>query len=1016
VSHRLRAFAPTGVTLVVLALAVLSSRRITIENDIGKLLPDSDARFVQTTQALRSFLERTLIDVGSSDGSHSVEFLGEVADRVSAKLLASGLARRARARLAMGDALELVEFVRAHAPLLLPDSAWPEIEPRLAPAEVATAVQTLARRIQEPDGAFLAELAARDPLGILSLALAPLGAFAAGPPGAELVDGRIVSTDRRHVLMVVEPGFAPGEYERTTSYLETLTRLEHEIESDPATRGVELSWVGAHRSARDNEQQIRRDVGVTSLVSGLLIAALTYLFLGSVRVVLASLAPAAVGGLLALGVFALFRPTIAGPILGFGTVLIGLTIDYAVHVLTSMQKRSGPLPTRALLMGALTTILAFTLLHGSALPGIRDMGTFGILGIVAAVVFSLWVLPSWAPLLGEPRPPRIDLEHLMRRAPRRSSWVALALTPLLAWGVRSIAFDGDVRRLSHLSPAAAADEERVRAVWGSSQTSTLTVSAASLEDALRANDEAEQTLENATREGRLVGHASLSGVLPSRRTQEERAERWRSFWTSERRLELAKNLETAGAAAGFRAQAFAPFLATLEETPDWLELSELRAGPAADLVADRIAEDAGGWHVHTPVFTRDWEQYTRLEEHLSAAQPAAVLANREALMRRVSELVQNEMVVLGSLAFLGVALIVAVWLADLLLTGVVLVPLLLALLWTLGILGWLGEPLNLVNAVFVVFQFGVAIDYAIFVSSAHLERLREGLDRTAEARGSVLLCSVTTCLGFGALALAGHPVLYTIGVTASIGIACAGAAVLLFVPPLCEVAFARAARRAVAPGVDWRRALALRYRYHGPFVQHYAASKAKRDPLVEALAALCTGTGPVLVVGCGYGVMTTRLAGAQPTRAFVALEPDERKLKTARRVLGEGSSVRFRAEDVRAHASSEAYEWCLLVDVLHYWDEPGQRAILAKVRELLRPDGKLLFRDGLSDAGRKNWLVHGGESLARLSGFTRMNERLYFHDEKTWQRLLSESGFQIEAAHEELGLFSNQVWIASRAE
>ena len=1230
---------PLAATLVVLALAILAASRLTIDHDITRLLPDSDARLGQSARALRSFLEHTIVDVGSEDGSHSVELLGEIADRLIEDLEASGTVLRARADLALEDALEFVDFIRAHTPLLLSESAWTEIEAGLRPDVVNATLETLERRIQEPDGAYLAGQAPLDPLGFGNLALAPLVALAAGPPGAKLVDGRILSADGKHLLVLIEPGVPASDLAHTTRFLEALEESETHLAKVPAYRGVRLREMGAHRASKDNELQIRRDVMVTSLAASVLVALLIFLCFGRLRLALLCLTPALVGGVVALGLFSLFKGSVAAPALGFGAVLIGLTDDFAVHVLATLTKgrERAEIPARALLLGAFVTSLACALLCGSSLPGIRDIGLLGSIGILVAALYALWVLPSLKPFLGAPKRPLVDLERLLQYAPvpRRAAGIALLATPLLALGAPRIGFDDEIRNLSSLSPDARADEEVMRSTWGDSQTSSLVIEAPSVQAALEANDELARWLEVAQREGRLVGYASIAGMVPALATQEERWLRWQSFWTPQRREELDANLRAAAARTRFRADAFAPFLRSLEAAPSWIEPAHFDQGDqdsSAQWVADRLVRDGENWRVLTPIFTSDGDQLAHLAERMRVEQPGVVLANSEALMRQIAGLVSREMVVFGILSFLVVATVVFGWLAESLLTLVVLSPLVLGLLWTLGILGWLGLKLDLINAVFVVFQFGVAVDYSIFIAASYVERMRTGVERSAEARGAALLCALTTCAGFGAMGLAGHPVLFTIGVTAFVGIASAATAAQLFVPVICEALLvaqgpngapaprnvcatvwvavrillyrlrvsvfgtsagaalgglasdirrrlpigrrvfdgalqpgaerprilvanhesdydaigvlalvpntdvpvpaalrrlagagsatdasalgprARAALRrgrsvlvfpggdrpetrwqafqseafalarelevpvqpvalvntrefrqiggwigdhdlrvsllapidpAEDPGTDgdqnlarraeqcirercaelwldtfhgpqWHRPVAGIYRHHGPFLKNYAASKARRDPLVFALPGLCSGTGAVLIVGCGYGIMTARLASAYPEREIVALDPDGRKLDAARNALGNRFAVRFLREDIRAHVSSSSYEWVCLVDVLHYWDEAAQREILACLRARMSASSRLLFRDGCAGPGTRNWIVRGAESLALLSGFTRASGKLNFHSEEVWRRLLGECGFSVESAHPELGLFSNLVLICSR--
>lgn len=84
--------------------------------------------------------------------------------------------------------------------------------------------------------------------------------------------------------------------------------------------------------------------------------------------------------------------------------------------------------------------------------------------------------------------------------------------------------------------------------------------------------------------------------------------------------------------------------------------------------------------------------------------------------------------------------------------------------------------------IFVVFLFGVAVDYSIFLASSRIDLFRTGVDRTLESQSSVLLCTLTTCGGFGSLVLAGHPVMHSIGVTALAGLVSSAVATQLFVP------------------------------------------------------------------------------------------------------------------------------------------------------------------------------------------------------------------------------------------
>ncbi|MFH0944953.1 MAG: MMPL family transporter, partial [Planctomycetota bacterium] len=102
--------------------------------------------------------------------------------------------------------------------------------------------------------------------------------------------------------------------------------------------------------------------------------------------------------------------------------------------------------------------------------------------------------------------------------------------------------------------------------------------------------------------------------------------------------------------------------------------------------------------------------------------------------------------------------------------------------WTFGIMGWCGIRINMMNCIVGVFVFGLVIDYAIFLRAARDRLDTDRAQHLGHAGGAVAISALTTLLGVGSLALASHPALRTVGLTAATGIACGWLAVLLIGP------------------------------------------------------------------------------------------------------------------------------------------------------------------------------------------------------------------------------------------
>jgi predicted exporter len=102
--------------------------------------------------------------------------------------------------------------------------------------------------------------------------------------------------------------------------------------------------------------------------------------------------------------------------------------------------------------------------------------------------------------------------------------------------------------------------------------------------------------------------------------------------------------------------------------------------------------------------------------------------------------------------------------------AVILIPTVLAMALTIGIIGYLHVTLTLFNMMGLMLVLGVGVNYAIF--------LHEGGVNQAATLAGVLLSAGTTLLSFGMLAFSGMPALSSFGVTLLIGIGVAA----LFAP------------------------------------------------------------------------------------------------------------------------------------------------------------------------------------------------------------------------------------------
>ena len=169
----------------------------------------------------------------------------------------------------------------------------------------------------------------------------------------------------------------------------------------PRARGgpARLRAVGGPRFAAESAATVKRDIVVTMLTSVVALMAIFLVRFRSLRLLLVAFVPLVfgiVGGLVAV---ALVHGRIQALTFAFGSVLIGIAIDYPIYLLNAASAQEGsPLQRmaagleesrRSLWLGFLTTLIAFALMLFSSFPGLRELALFAGAGIAVAFAATL---------------------------------------------------------------------------------------------------------------------------------------------------------------------------------------------------------------------------------------------------------------------------------------------------------------------------------------------------------------------------------------------------------------------------------------------------------------------------------------------------------------------------------------------------------------------------------------------------------------------------------------------------
>ncbi|WP_089605681.1 MMPL family transporter [Acinetobacter piscicola] len=535
-------------------------------------------------------------------------------------------------------------------------------------------------------------------------------------------------------------------------YQESTAVWMQQVDTELGKLNVKTHWTGTLLFSSFGTQSAEKEISTIGLGSSLGVLLLVWFGFRSLRPMLTEFIAVSSGILVAFTVTHWIFGEIHLMTLVFGASLVGVCVDFSFYfmALQSQHRKTDGftilkpvLPS--LFMGLMTTLVAYVFLTFTPFPGFRQIAVFSIVGLSAAWVTSILLLPRLKALNAQPAIHTLRFIGLTRHYFLQHNILRYAVIVVIILGsTTSLYFlkaNDDIRNLQSMDQKLKQEDRYVRERFGQQQSSDYFVIRAENTTQLEQQEQALLLkLKQLQQQGDLQGFQAIGQSVPAIATQQENIQLLQQIPATElKAYAVAMQLNVDDVMAWQKQLVNQPLL----------KLSSFQNHPLAFLQPNQNQRLVLVQGIHNP------KKMQQLETtQIKLLQPVSSLSQLFQQHR-----IQAQYLLLYALIALVIGLSVIYGIGSII---ALILPVSLALLSTFAVQAWLGVEINLFSIMGTFLIIGIGVDYAIFY--------RHGHDHPQVVGMALFLCMMSTLLGFGLLSFSHTYAIHCFGLTVLFGV------------------------------------------------------------------------------------------------------------------------------------------------------------------------------------------------------------------------------------------------------
>ncbi|MCL2651592.1 MAG: 1-acyl-sn-glycerol-3-phosphate acyltransferase, partial [Candidatus Azobacteroides sp.] len=784
--------------LAIIGALALSTSRISFVEDISSFLPNNaDNKRINEAYQHLGMVNKIMITFSQKDTANGIDEdrLTNAAARFAEILQENDSMRHIKDLMVEVDnekVKEITDFIVQNLPYFLEEEDYHRIDSLLQLQALENQLKTDKDLLMSPMGGFVRSVILNDPLHFSQNALNNLNNFKQNENYN--TDNGFIFNDKGECIVIITSKYPISETKNNkllaneiyNAINQTVVEYENEIKIVP---------FGTALISITNADQIKNDTLFSVSIALVLILALLFYFFRSFKDLFYIILSVIFGALFAMGMVALFKPTVSIIAIGMASIIIGIAINYPLHFLAHFRHNPNMKQTikeivNPLLTGNITTVGAFLALLFISSDAMKDLGWLSSFLLAGTILFVLIFLPFF---LLDTRHKTQDtrqgegvvaggheeihkkqaFERLSNFSPEKNKFIVsifLILTVVLFIFSFGTKFETNLQSINYMTAEQRAEMNKLMEQnKGNGKTLYTVAEGKTPDEALKWYEQIVIPDTKSSLDSNLIDNCfGIGKYLPTKETQEQKIARWNEFWQNKKDVFMSDFNEIAKK-QHFNTGVFNGFIELMNKDFHTQEF-EYFYNPLKDLAENYISINKDKTLIYTilqfnpQVLSKDaaWNNVSKYSSFSSNVFTFDDSSIAERMANALSNDFNNVLYICSFIVFVFLFFSFG----QIETTVITFIPMAVGWFWILGLMNIFGMKFNIVNIILATFIFGQGDDYTIFVTEGLIYEYAYRKKMLASFKNSIILSATILFIAIGMLIFAKHPAMRSLaGVT-----------------------------------------------------------------------------------------------------------------------------------------------------------------------------------------------------------------------------------------------------------